>query len=243
MTNLSINLNKIALLRNSRGRDFPNVIDFAGKFISLGVQGITIHPRQDERHITIQDTVDLSNFLVGNNEVELNIEGYPSEDFLTLVEQLVPAQCTLVPDSPNQLTSDHGWNLESDIQLVKQSCLRLNNAGIRSVIFMDPELKNIERVPETGASRIELYTESYAASYKAPNNKKVFQTYFDAASEAQKMGVGVNAGHDLDLENLRKFLTIPNVLEVSIGHALIVECIKNGMDEVVKRYLAVCAEN
>ncbi len=243
MTNLSINLNKIALLRNSRGRDFPNVIDFADRFISLGAQGITIHPRQDERHITIQDTVDLSNHFARDTDVELNIEGYPSENFLTLVEQLKPAQCTLVPDSPNQLTSDHGWNLKSDIPLVKQSCLRLNEAGIRPVIFIDPELEQIERVPETGASRVELYTESYAASHGTPNNKKVFQSYFDAASEAQKLGIGVNAGHDLDLKNLSKFLTIPNVLEVSIGHALIIECIENGMDEVVKRYLTVCMEN
>ena len=119
MTNLSINLNKIARLRNSRGRDFPNVIDFADRFISLGAQGITVHPRQDERHITIQDTVDLSNHLAKNTDVELNIEGYPSEDFLALVERLKPAQCTLVPDSPNQLTSDHGWNLCGDILLVK----------------------------------------------------------------------------------------------------------------------------
>lgn len=240
MTNLSINLNKIALLRNSRGRDFPNVIEFARKFITLGVQGITVHPRQDERHITVQDTVELSHFIAGNSDVELNVEGYPSESFLSLVERLKPAQCTLVPDSPNQLTSDHGWDLGSDIRVVKQACLRLNSAGIRSAIFIDPELKQIERVPETGASRVELYTERYAASRGKTNNKKVFQAYLSAARKAQELGVGVNAGHDLDLQNLSEFLTIPNILEVSIGHALIVECLESGMDRVVERYLEIC---
>lgn len=241
MTALSVNINKIALLRNSRGRDFPNLIEFSKKLISLGVDGITVHPREDERHITKKDAVELGRLLSGNPAVEFNIEGYPSEEFLTLVEQIKPTQCTLVPDSPQQLTSDHGWDLEKEGEFVRDVCVRLNSAGIRSAIFIDPEIKQIKRVPDTEAARVELYTEKYAATFNTPSHEEVFECYKAAACEAQRLGIGVNAGHDLDLPNLPKFLTISDILEVSIGHVLTIECIEQGMKSVIGQYLEICA--
>ncbi len=243
MTKLSVNLNKIALLRNSRGRDFPNVVDFAEKFIALGVHGITVHPRQDERHITANDTIALGKLLANNKNIEFNIEGYPSEDFLRLVEDTQPDQCTLVPDSPEQLTSDHGWNLKQESKFVKTVCSRLSDAGIRTSLFLDPDIEQVKRVNETRAERIELYTEAYARAYnhKTENNfTQLFDQYNQAAITAQHEGLGVNAGHDLDLHNLPKFLTIKNILEVSIGHVLLIECIEQGMHTVIKNYLDIC---
>ncbi|MBT4289559.1 MAG: pyridoxine 5'-phosphate synthase [Deltaproteobacteria bacterium] len=240
MTKLSVNLNKIALLRNARGRDFPNVINFAKKFMTLGVCGITVHPRQDERHITVKDTIELGNLLSGNDDVEFNIEGYPSEAFLNLVESTKPAQCTLVPDSPDQLTSDHGWDLYKHEKFVKETCSRLSDAGVRTSIFLDPDIGQVQLAQKTGTDRIELYTEAYAASYQSPQNEQVFEQYKQASIEAQKLGLGVNAGHDLDLSNLAKFLTIDNILEVSIGHVLTIECIEQGMETVIKQYLNIC---
>lgn len=240
MTCLSVNLNKIALLRNSRGRDFPNVVNFANKLMALGVQGITVHPRQDERHITKQDAIDLGKLLANNKEVELNIEGYPSEDFLQLVTSIKPSQCTLVPDSPDQLTSDHGWDLEKQGDFVKETCHRLNQEGIRSAIFMDPDPEQIKLVPDTEAKRIELYTEEYASTYDSEKHKAILNQYKLSALKAQELGIGVNAGHDLDLTNLAKFLTIDDILEVSIGHVLTIECIEQGMESVIGKYLAIC---
>ncbi len=242
MTVLSVNLNKISLLRNSRGRDFPNVVEFAKKFLGLGVRGITIHPRQDERHITRQDASDLGHLVSGLREIELNIEGYPSEDFLNLVEEVRPTQCTLVPDSPTQLTSDHGWDLTKHLEQVQDVCLRLNSVGIRPAIFLDPDKNQIRLAPKTGTSRIELYTEEYAASYGTTENVSVFRRFEESAILAQELGLGVNAGHDLDLGNLAKFLEISGILEVSIGHALIIECIENGMNEVIVKYLDICSQ-
>jgi len=240
MTKLSVNLNKIALLRNARGRDFPNVINFAKKFMTLGVCGITVHPRQDERHITVKDTIELGKLLSGNDDVEFNIEGYPSEAFLKLVESTKPAQCTLVPDSPDQLTSDHGWDLFKHENFVKDTCSRLSEAGVRTSIFLDPDVEQVKLAQKTGTDRIELYTEAYAAAYQSPKIEKVFEQYQQASIEAQKLGLGLNAGHDLDLSNLAKFLTIDNILEVSIGHVLTIECIEQGMDSVIKQYLNIC---
>ena len=242
MTDLSINLNKLALLRNSRGRDYPNLVSFAEDFIALGVQGLTILPRQDQRHITNKDAINLGELLSKYPDVELNIEGYPSSDFLSLVEAIKPDQCSLVPDGPNQLTSDHGWNLhdDADFELVAKSCGRLNELGIRSALFMDPELDQIQRVPATGAKRIELYTETYAASFGSEDQEKVWQLFHQSAVLAQELEIGVNAGHDLDLNNLGAFLNIPNILEVSIGHALLIECIERGMNNVIPRYLELC---
>lgn len=240
MTVLSVNLNKIALLRNSRGRDFPSVVEFARKFYDLGVRGITIHPRQDERHITRQDALDLGRLVGDLGNIELNIEGYPSVEFLKLVERVNPTQCTLVPDSPSQLTSDHGWDLTKHLDRVRDTCSRLKNSGIRSAIFLDPEKNQIRIAPNTGTDRIELYTEEYAATYGTKENEKIFQKFNEAAILAQELELGVNAGHDLDLINLPKFLGIDGILEVSIGHALTVESIEKGMDEVIGKYLNIC---
>jgi pyridoxine 5-phosphate synthase len=241
MTALSVNLNKIALLRNSRGRDYPDVIEFAQKFIDLGVRGVTVHPRQDERHITRQDAVDLGGLVNKVGNIEFNMEGYPSESFLSLVEEVIPSQCTLVPDSPDQLTSDHGWDLRTHFKQVSDSCERLRKVGISTAIFLDPNIDQIKIAPETGVNRIELYTEKFAATYKTQENEKVFNQYREAAKLAQDLKLGVNAGHDLNLTNLSKFLEIDGILEVSIGHALMVECIENGMEEVIKAYLSICS--
>lgn len=240
MTKLSVNVNKIALLRNSRGRDYPNVVAFAEKFIALGVQGITVHPRQDQRHITNQDAEDLARLLAGYPEVEFNIEGYPSDPFLRLIEDTKPDQCTLVPDDVNQLTSDHGWDFTKHAGLLKGVCRRIAAAGTRTAAFVDPDPDQIERAAETGADRIELYTESYAEAYGTAREEDTFARYELAARAARQAGLGVNAGHDLDLDNLARFLEIEGVLEVSIGHALTVECIERGMETVVRRYLEIC---
>lgn len=241
MTVLSVNLNKIAWLRNSRGRDYPNVVDFARKFYALGVRGITVHPRQDERHITRQDARDLGDFTRRLDDCEYNIEGYPSEDFLALVEDIRPTQCTLVPDAPDQLTSDHGWDLTTQAEQVRSTCARLRRAGIRSSIFLDPDPDQVRLVTATGSDRIELYTEEYAASYASAETDAVFERYREAAVLARQLDIGVNAGHDLDLTNLARFLEIDGILEVSIGHALTVECIEQGMASVVGQYLAICS--
>ena len=242
MTVLSVNVNKIALLRNSRGRDFPNVIAFAKRVIGLGVKGITVHPRPDERHITRRDIRELTSFLADYPGVEFNIEGYPSEDFMELVLNAMPDQCTLVPDAPDQLTSDHGWDISAHKSLLSNVLGRLRDAGIRSSLFLDPDVEMVERVPSVGADRIELYTESYAQAFDSDSQDAVLEKYRVAALRATQLGLGLNAGHDLDLANLGEFLTIPSILEVSIGHALIVESLDQGVDKVVARYLALCAE-
>lgn len=240
MTDLSVNLNKIALLRNSRGRDYPSVLAYARRFIDLGVQGITVHPRPDERHIKRQDAIELADFLRRHEDVEFNIEGYPSEDFLRLIELTRPDQCTLVPDEPGQLTSDHGWDFRQHGAFVKDALARLRELGVRSSVFLDPDPQQAELAAQAGADRIELYTEAYARAYHKSNLLLVLAQYRDTARRAQEMGMGVNAGHDLSLENLAKFLTIPGILEVSIGHALTVECIDQGIEAVVRQYLAIC---
>ncbi|MFT4749564.1 MAG: pyridoxine 5-phosphate synthase [Pseudohongiellaceae bacterium] len=241
MTVLSVNVNKIALLRNSRGRDFPNVVDFAGQVIDMGVKGITVHPRPDQRHITRQDIFDLSDFLKSKEEVEFNIEGYPSNDFVELVLEVMPAQCTLVPDQPGQLTSDHGWNVSNNETFLDSVLNRLSNAGVRSSLFMDADASSLEKVKEIGADRVELYTEKFASDFGASKQEETFQQYLVAAARAAELGIGLNAGHDLDLRNLPKFLTIPGILEVSIGHALVVESLQQGIEPVIKKYLDICS--
>ncbi|WP_022954671.1 pyridoxine 5'-phosphate synthase [Leucothrix mucor] len=240
MTMLSVNVNKIALLRNSRGRDFPSVVEFAKKFIALGAQGITVHPRQDERHITRQDAYDLAELLVDYPGVEFNIEGYPSEEFLQLVEDCKPDQCTLVPDAVDQLTSDHGWDVAWHSELLEMVTTRLKKSGIRVAAFLDPDVEQVRRVASTGVDRIELYTEEYASAYGTREQAAVLAKYADAAAEAQRLELEVNAGHDLDSHNLATFLTIPGILEVSIGHVLTVECIEQGMPTVMAKYLEIC---
>lgn len=245
MTNLSINLNKIALLRNSRGRDYPNVVAYAKKFIDLGVQGITIHPRQDQRHAKRSDAYNLGKLINDYEQVEFNIEGYPSDDFLELIVQTMPDQCTLVPDDANQLTSDHGWDVAESQEILTHSLKQLKSAGIRSALFLDPNRQQIKAAATIGYDRIELYTEQFATSFNQASEKEqateVFNNYKAAAAYAQSLGLGVNAGHDLDLNNLGRFLEIDDILEVSIGHALTIECLDSGMQQVVAQYLQVCS--
>lgn len=238
-TLFSINFNKIALLRNSRGRDYPSVTEFARKAISLGVGGLTLHPRPDQRHARYSDVFDLAELAKAYPGTELNIEGYPTDKFLDIVIESKAHQCTLVPDAPDQITSDHGWDAKKDSGKLKPIVKRLQDSGIRVSLFMDPDLEQIERVMETGTDRIELYTEEYAETYKAASNQSVLEKYAKAVSHARSLGMEVNAGHDLNLENLAQFLTIEGIKEVSIGHAVIVESLEMGFENVVKQYLAI----
>lgn len=240
MTALSVNLNKIALLRNSRGRDYPNVLDYGKKLIALGVDGLTIHPRQDERHATRQDARDLAALCRSNPNVEFNVEGYPSQSFLELIDATRPNQCTLVPDAPDQLTSDHGWDVKKHFSWLKELAAKLKKVGVRSSLFIDPDLEQIEWAAKTGFDRIELYTESFATAYAEGEFSHVLENYKQAAQLAQSLGLGVNAGHDLDLNNLSDFLAIEHILEVSIGHALTVESLEFGVADVIKSYLLIC---
>lgn len=241
MTTLSVNLNKLALLRNSRGHNYPDLLLFAERFIALGVKGITIHPRPDERHIRRQDAYDLAALLRKHPGVEFNIEGYPSPQFLQLIDAVRPHQCTLVPDADAQLTSDHGWDCRAHQSFLAETVGGLRTLGVRAAVFLDPDPRQTEAAAGTGADRIELYTEAFARSYGTPNAAAEFRRYSETAQAAGEAGLGLNAGHDLNLRNLAQFLTIPGILEVSIGHALTVECIEQGMDKVVARYLAICA--
>ena len=243
MTVLSVNVNKIALLRNSRGREFPCVVEFSEQLISLGVKGITVHPRPDERHITRRDVYALSEMLKEKPQVEFNIEGYPSEDFMKMVLEVCPDQCTLVPDSPEQLTSDHGWNIPPNQSVLQQVLSELRNGGIRSSLFLDPDSEMVDHVQGVAADRIELYTEDFASHYAGPEQEPVFERYRAAAQRADQLGIGINAGHDLDLQNLAKFLQMPNILEVSIGHALVVESLQLEVTAVIAKYLAIVGRN
>ena len=243
MTVLSVNVNKIALLRNSRGREFPSVVGFSEQLITLGVKGITVHPRPDERHITRRDVYALSEMLKEKPQVEFNIEGYPSEDFMKMVLEVCPDQCTLVPDSPEQLTSDHGWNIPPNQSVLQQVLSELRNSGIRSSLFLDPDPEMVDHVQGVAADRIELYTEDFASHYAVPEQEPVFERYRAAAQRADQLGIGINAGHDLDLQNLAKFLQMPNILEVSIGHALVVESLQLGVSAVIAKYLAIVGRN
>ncbi|MDJ0713225.1 MAG: pyridoxine 5'-phosphate synthase [Prochloraceae cyanobacterium] len=237
MTNLSVNLNKIALLRNTRNIGIPSVTKAAKICIEAGAEGITVHPRPDRRHIRPSDVYELAEILT----VEFNIEGNPFEPpFMEIVRDVKPTQCTLVPDSPNTFTSDKGWNLTEDTQKLIPIIQELKNLGIRVSLFMDADITQIQLVPETGAERVELYTEPYATAFRENKNlDSVFQEYADAAKKAQELGLGINAGHDLNLENLGKFCTIPNILEVSIGHALTAEALEMGLFNTVKEYLKI----
>ncbi|MHC5769968.1 MAG: pyridoxine 5'-phosphate synthase [Nostoc sp.] len=239
MTNLSINLNKVALLRNSRSFGIPSVIKAAYTCIQAGAHGITVHPRPDARHIKSEDVYELAKMLT----VEFNIEGNPSSQFLKIIRDVKPTQCTLVPDAPNAFTSDHGWNLVTNGFWLKPIIQELKELGIRVSLFLDTDLNQIKLAKEIGADRIELYTEPYATAFRNNEVKSVFQKYQQAANKAQEMGLGVNAGHDLNLHNLEKFCSIPNILEVSIGHALIADAIELGLFNAVKEYLKIISPN
>ena len=235
MTQLSVNINKIALIRNSRGRNYPDVRAFSEQFLQLGAAGITLHPRPDQRHARYSDAHELK-ALCDQYGKELNIEGNPTSEFLAVVKAVKPAQCTLVPDDPQQITSDHGWDLQKNADFLRQVCADLKADGIRVSLFMDYDAPDIEFAKELGADRVELYTEPYAETYGTPENDAIWQGFYDAAVRAQKVGLGVNGGHDLSLENLARFVEIPNILEVSIGHALIVECLEQGINQVMNAY-------
>lgn len=233
MTKLSVNINKIATLRNSRGGNVPNVVQFAIDVQKFGAEGVTIHPRPDERHIRYQDARDLKPVV----HTEFNIEGNPVKKFMDLVLEVQPTQVTLVPDADDALTSNAGWDTlkHKDFLIeVIQECKRNN---IRTSIFVDPDLKMIAGAKLTGTDRIELYTEQFAHEFNL-GNKTGIQPYVEAALLANELGLGINAGHDLSLENIRFFKeNIPNLLEVSIGHALISESLYLGIENVVNMYL------
>lgn len=239
MTILSVNVNKIALLRNSRGSNNPDVLAFVRRLIGLGVKGITVHPRPDERHVTRQDVLGITALLVDFPDVEFNIEGYPSEAFMALIERVRPAQCTLVPDLPGQLTSDHGWDVPAHETQLAAVLADLRAWNVRSSLFLDPEPDLVDHAAAVKTDRIELYTEAYARAFGGPQEESVLAAYRSTAARATALGIGVNAGHDLSLANLARFLEIPAILEVSIGHALVVESLEWGVDRVVQRYLAI----
>lgn len=234
MTKLSVNVNKVATLRNSRGGDNPNVVRAAQTCVAAGCHGITVHPRPDGRHIRRQDVFDLAAVLT----VEFNIEGYPSPEFLDLVCQVRPTQCTLVPDPPDVLTSNAGWDLRGDVRWLRDVLRRLHDHGIRTSLFLEPDPDQVRRAKDLGTDRIELYTERYARLFGTPERDRVFDAYYQAALAAREVGVGVNAGHDLNLDNLPYFARhIPGLLEVSIGHALICDALYMGLTQAVKAYL------
>jgi pyridoxine 5-phosphate synthase len=241
MTVLSVNLNKLALLRNSRGHNYPDLQAFAERYIALGVRGLTIHPRPDERHIRRQDVYELAGLLRKHPGVEYNIEGYPSPQFLQLIEDVRPHQCTLVPDADAQLTSDHGWDCIAHAAFLRDTVAGIKALNVRAAIFLDPDPAQTQAAAQTGADRIELYTEAYARAHGSPDAERVFDMYARTAEAARAHGLGLNAGHDLNLRNLADFLRIPGILEVSIGHALTVECIEQGIDSVIAQYLRICA--
>lgn len=232
MTQLSVNINKIATLRNARGGDVPNVLDFALKIERWGANGITVHPRPDERHIRYQDVRDLKPLLT----TEFNIEGNPIPEFMSLIEEIRPAQATLVPDTPEQLTSNAGWDVAKNEAFLRETIAQLHAWGVRASIFVGTDLQNIERAKAVGADRIELYTEPYASNYPVDRATAV-APFVEAARLAHSLGLGINAGHDLSLENLAYLHeSIPYLDEVSIGHALISEALELGLPETIKRY-------
>jgi pyridoxine 5-phosphate synthase len=239
MTKLSVNLNKFALIRNSRDTDNPNVCGMALRAIQAGVHGITIHPRPDQRHTRYSDVEDLSRLTGSHPDVEFNVEGNPGADFLEIVGRTRPDQCTLVPDAPDQLTSDHGWDLAQDAEKAKPVVKQLQDLGIRVSLFMDPVAEQIDIARSIGADRVELYTEPYARAFGTDAEDEVWGWFETAASHATSIGLGVNAGHDLNLRNLPRFLTIPGILEVSIGHAIVVESFDHGFEDTIRRYLDI----
>ncbi len=243
MTAFSANLNKIALLRNTRDNGIPDVCRLARICIAAGAAGITVHPRPDERHTRPADVRELRR-LTRELGVEFNIEGYPTDDFLRLVHDVHPEQCTLVPDAPDQKTSDHGWDVAAHKNLLQQIIPPLRAAGIRVSLFMDPIPELMALVPATSAHRIELYTEPYARAFPTAEREASLLQYAASAEAADRLGLGVNAGHDLNLDNLGPFLAeVPHVEEVSIGHALIADALELGMSEAVRQYVAICRTN
>jgi pyridoxine 5-phosphate synthase len=253
-TALSINLNKIALIRNSRDTDYPSVVEHAQLCIDAGADGITVHPRPDQRHIRAADCVELAAML----SVEFNIEGNPFAGpqrsgragvgdypgFMAIVDELRPAQCTLVPDSDAQLTSDHGFDLVQSAERLAPIVQQLQQWGVRVSLFMDPDIEQLKLASQLGVERIELYTGPYAEAFATGRNlDAVFATFYRAAETAAELGLGLNAGHDLNLQNLTRFATVPQLLEVSIGHAFTVDAIRLGLANAVAAYQRCLGKN
>jgi pyridoxine 5-phosphate synthase len=233
MTKLSVNVNKIALIRNSRGGNMPNLIKVVADIETFGAEGITVHPRPDQRHIRYQDLYDLKPLL----KTEFNVEGYPSDFFIKTVCEVKPAQVTLVPDPPEALTSSNGWDTKQNAKFLKEVIARFKENGIRTSIFVNPDAEMVKYAKDTGTDRIELYTESYAANY-LENKEKAIHPYYIAALAAVENELGINAGHDLNLINLKYFQEIiPQLLEVSIGHALVTDSLYYGLEKTIQCYL------
>lgn len=245
-TLFSVNLNKLALIRNSRGTDYPNLLYFVKKLIDLGVKGFTVHPRPDERHIRYQDVYDISALLKGYPEIEFNIEGNPNEQFLKIIREVKPHQCTLVPDSDDQLTSDHGFDIITHHEFLSTLSKELEAFGTRCAVFIDPDIEQIKAVIESDVQTIEMYTEEWARAYSNGKSDdhiefdEVKQRFSDCITLANQNGIRVNAGHDLNLENLADLLALSDIAEVSIGHAFTIESLEQGMDNVVRQYLEIC---
>ena len=232
MVRLSVNVNKIATLRNARGGNVPNLVQVVKDIESFGAQGITIHPRPDERHIRYQDARDLKSVV----QTELNIEGNPTATFIDLVLEVIPAQVTLVPDAPDAITSNAGWDTVVHREFLSEVINRFKSAGIRTSIFVDPDPEMIRAARETGTDRVELYTESYANGFPE-DAEKAIAPYSEAAKAAAESGLGLNAGHDLNLDNIHFFRQqVPYLKEVSIGHALICESLYLGLENVINMY-------
>ena len=246
-TALSVNLNKIALIRNSREGNYPSVIEHAKICLEHGADGITVHPRPDQRHIRPEDVYQLRKLLAPISDTEFNIEGNPLAPaqgsypgLIELVKETQPDQCTLVPDSDDQLTSDHGFDLTKTADRLTPIINQLKLIGVRVSLFMDPDLAQIKLAKQLGADRIELYTGPYAAAWGNEEKlKDIFQQHYNAAKLARELGLGVNAGHDLNLINLEKFIAIPDLKEVSIGHALTVDAIAMGLGNAVRAYKGI----
>lgn len=237
-TALSVNVNKVALLRNSRHLNIPNVVHAATLCLEAGAQGITIHPRPDERHIRSADVFELAALMKQWPQAEFNIEGNPFHNLMDFIRQVRPHQCTFVPDSEGQFTSDHGWDLKADAERVRPLIEECHTLGVRVSLFMDAEPTAMALAREVGADRVELYTEPYAAAHGGPDQAAQITRFAAAAKAAQAAGLGINAGHDLSRSNLADFLRgVPGVQEVSIGHALIGDALEFGYGETVRRYL------
>jgi pyridoxine 5-phosphate synthase len=237
-TALSVNVNKVALLRNSRHLGIPSVLKAAQMCLEAGAQGITIHPRPDERHIRASDVVELANLMKRWPDREFNIEGNPFHQLMDFVRTYRPHQVTFVPDSEGQFTSDHGWSFPKDAEKLKPLIEECQSLGVRVSLFMDPEPSQMLAVQQVGADRVELYTEPYAATFGSSANAAILESYVDTAKAAMALGLGVNAGHDLNQDNLPAFAqAVPGLLEVSIGHALIADALEVGYSATVHGYL------
>jgi len=233
MTRLSVNINKIATIRNARGGDIPNVKEAAINCQRFGAEGITVHPRPDERHIRYSDVFEIKPII----ETEFNIEGYPGKDFIKMVTSIKPHQVTLVPDPPDAITSNAGWDTKKNLTFLQDIIAEFHGAGIRTSIFVDTDLQNIEYAKETKTDRVELYTEPYAANFHK-DKEEAIKPFIIAAKRANELRIGLNAGHDLNLDNLHYFhKNIPGLLEVSIGHALISDALYFGLENTIQLYL------